>query len=148
MSIYHFGLGMWMRNNWGLWAHGPLAAYLEQFGVHHPDDMSGLILDTFWRHLNGLPLEVTKHAAISAEWYREETVPEPARCPHCNRRIQLTLSIDRKKPDGRTGRNHFGRCCIEGSIWGWNVDMGWFKPDEKLLKVFQSGFSDLCKHGQ
>lgn len=48
----HFGLGMWMRNNWGLWRDGPLAKYFHQLGVYHPDDMSGIILTTYYRTLH------------------------------------------------------------------------------------------------
>ncbi|MCB2411162.1 DUF6794 domain-containing protein [Hymenobacter lucidus] len=47
----HFGLGMWMRNNWGLWRGGPLAKHFNTLGVYHPDDMSGIILTTYYRAL-------------------------------------------------------------------------------------------------
>ena len=50
----HFGLGMWLRNNWGLWhEESPLPTYFRNNGIHHPDDMSGLILDCYVLHLNG-----------------------------------------------------------------------------------------------
>lgn len=48
----HFGLGLWMRNQWGLWRGGPLAKYFRQLGVYHPDDMSGIILTTYYRTLH------------------------------------------------------------------------------------------------
>ena len=56
MINYHFGLGLWMRNNWGLWAGSPLKSDLESRGLSHPDNMSGLILDSFWRKLRGHPI--------------------------------------------------------------------------------------------
>jgi len=49
----HFTLGMWMRNNWGLWAGSRLQTYFTGNGIHHPDDMSGVILDCYVLHLNG-----------------------------------------------------------------------------------------------
>jgi len=49
---YHLGLGMWLRNNWGLWKGSRLAYYFKQKGFKHPDDMSHTILVSFWRHLN------------------------------------------------------------------------------------------------
>ena len=51
----HFGLGMWLRNNWGLWEEDscPLPAYFRAHGIQHPDDMSGLIIDCYVQHLNG-----------------------------------------------------------------------------------------------
>ncbi|MBN1570409.1 MAG: sel1 repeat family protein [Acidobacteria bacterium] len=72
MIEYHFSLGMWMRNQWGLWGNGPLAKYFEKMGLHHPDDMSGVILTTFWRHLNQKPLNVSAEVAhYQAHWFKE-----------------------------------------------------------------------------
>ena len=49
----HFGTGLWIRNNWGLWAGSRLANYFRQKGIEHPDNMSGIILSTYYRHLEG-----------------------------------------------------------------------------------------------
>lgn len=48
----HMGFGMWMRNNWSLWGGSRLSKYFNEFGIHHPDDMSGIILVSYHRHLN------------------------------------------------------------------------------------------------
>jgi hypothetical protein len=53
MWEYHIGLGMWMRNNWSLWRGGPLATQMQKLGFNHPDDMSGIILATFWCKRHG-----------------------------------------------------------------------------------------------
>ncbi|MEW6376459.1 MAG: DUF6794 domain-containing protein [Thermodesulfobacteriota bacterium] len=52
ISEYHLNLGLWLRNNWGLWKGSRLKAYFESIGIHHPDDMSSVILVSFHRHLN------------------------------------------------------------------------------------------------
>ena len=49
----HFGLGMGLRNSWGLWGGSQLAVYFKQQGITHPDSMSGYILDAFCRNLRG-----------------------------------------------------------------------------------------------
>jgi hypothetical protein len=49
---YHLGLGMWIRNNWGLWGGSRLSRWFNAQGIYHPDDMSGIILTSFWRYLN------------------------------------------------------------------------------------------------
>ena len=51
----HFGLGMWLRNTWGLWGGDscPLPVYFRSHGIQHPDDMSDLILRCYVQHLNG-----------------------------------------------------------------------------------------------
>jgi hypothetical protein len=48
MIKYHFGLGLSIRNGWGLWRGSPLAKHMQELGFMHPDDMSGVILNTFW----------------------------------------------------------------------------------------------------
>jgi hypothetical protein len=44
-SSMHFGYGMWIRNNWGLWTQDScLFKELSALGLFHADDMSSLIL--------------------------------------------------------------------------------------------------------
>ncbi|MCO6511349.1 MAG: hypothetical protein J5I65_11220 [Aridibacter famidurans] len=50
---YHFGLGMWLRNNWHLWGGSRLQKYFFDLGVFHPDDMSGIILEHYYEWLKG-----------------------------------------------------------------------------------------------
>lgn len=53
MIQYHMGLGMWMRNNWGLWGGSRLQKYFTDKGITHPDDMSSVILFFYWDWLQG-----------------------------------------------------------------------------------------------
>ncbi|MEE1261172.1 MAG: DUF6794 domain-containing protein [Paludibacteraceae bacterium] len=47
----HFGLGMWIRNNWGLWGGSRLQKYLFDIS-DHPDGMSSIILKYYYDWLN------------------------------------------------------------------------------------------------
>ena len=47
----HFGLGMWIRNNWGLWGGSRLQKYLFDIS-DHPDGMSSIILKYYYEWLN------------------------------------------------------------------------------------------------
>jgi hypothetical protein len=49
----HLSLGMFLRNNWGLWHGSPLNQSFQEMGLLHPDDMSGVILDSYQRRLKG-----------------------------------------------------------------------------------------------
>lgn len=44
MIQYHLGLGMWMRNNWGLWGGSRLYKYFHDKAVTDPEDMSSIVL--------------------------------------------------------------------------------------------------------
>jgi hypothetical protein len=50
----HFGLGTWIRNNWGVWGGSRLQKYmLDRENVGHPDGMSAIILEFYYDWLNG-----------------------------------------------------------------------------------------------
>jgi hypothetical protein len=48
---FHFGLGRWLRNNWGLWGGSRLQLWFINQGIEHPDDISGLILSVYQEYL-------------------------------------------------------------------------------------------------
>lgn len=54
----HFGFGRWMRNNWGLWGGSRLKTYFYEMEIYHPDGMSGIILDSYHRYLNGKEIKL------------------------------------------------------------------------------------------
>lgn len=57
--MLHFGTGMYLRNNWGLWdSNSQLSKYFESIGIFHPDDMSSIILTSFHRHLNNKNIDL------------------------------------------------------------------------------------------
>ena len=47
----HFSLGMWIRNNFGLWENSELYSYLFEKGFTHPDDMSNYVIEEFIKTL-------------------------------------------------------------------------------------------------
>jgi len=63
MSKYHMGLGAGIRNGWGLWGDLPLAKHMRELGFTHADDMSGVILDTFWCKRHGKDFRLEERAA-------------------------------------------------------------------------------------
>jgi len=74
LAMAHHGLGRTIRNDWGLWTSvqdtgevNELASYFLKLGLTHPDDMSGMILTSFHRHLNEKELDVEGQV----EYYKE-----------------------------------------------------------------------------
>jgi hypothetical protein len=84
MIWYHMGLGMWIRNNWGLWGGLRLAKYFNQLGIYHPDDMSGIILDSYWRKLHNKPIDLEGQIRKYQEFWKDPdkflkaAYPDPA----------------------------------------------------------------------
>ena len=52
MQSYQYGLGLQMRNNWGLFQGSRLGKYFGTKGVKKPDEMSASILTALWRNLH------------------------------------------------------------------------------------------------
>lgn len=75
MIRLHHTLGRWIRNNWGLWIGSPLKDYFISLGLSHPDDMSGVILTSFYRHLKGLPLDVEGQIKEYLEYWKKQNIP-------------------------------------------------------------------------
>ena len=66
----HFGLGLWMRNNWGLWSDSPLARHFNQMGIFHADDMSAIIMLSHYRRLNGKDIGLAEQVAFYENWWK------------------------------------------------------------------------------
>lgn len=64
-KLYCFGLGLWIRNNWGLWGNSDLKKYFIENGVTHPDHSSGIILSEYYNYLNHKPFGI-KHEVDSS----------------------------------------------------------------------------------
>lgn len=71
---YHHTMGRWIRNHWKLWEGGKLKSHMESLGFTHPDDMSSVILDSFWSKLNGQTFDIEKTAKEYADfWEKSKT---------------------------------------------------------------------------
>lgn len=72
LSQFHFGSGLAMRNNWGLWqGSNELVKYFNALGIHHPDDMSGIIILSFHRKLNNKDLKLDEQVAFYKSYWEE-----------------------------------------------------------------------------
>ena len=77
----HDGLGLWIRNNWDLYDKGALYQDLATLGLQYPDDMSDLVLKSWWRRMHGRPLDVAGQVKVAQESNRVLANPPPAPPP-------------------------------------------------------------------
>jgi len=76
LTSLHFGFGMWIRNNWGLWRGKELAKYSNSIGIFHLDDMSAIILRSYYNKLNDQQLELEKQVAYYQDFWKKAYAPE------------------------------------------------------------------------
>ena len=58
MCGLHHGFGTGIRNTWGLWSGSDLQRWFKNKGIHHADDMSGIILTSFYRSVMDEPINL------------------------------------------------------------------------------------------
>ncbi len=71
----HFGLGIWIRNEWIRNRPGesqrPLKKYFSDIGIYHPDDMSSIILRSFHRYLNSKDIKLEQQVNYYQEYWEK-----------------------------------------------------------------------------
>jgi hypothetical protein len=69
---YYFSLGMYLRNNWGLWkGENKLVKYFNNLGIYHPDDMSSIIITSFHRHLNKKDIKLEEQIKYYQDFWKK-----------------------------------------------------------------------------
>lgn len=124
MYRLHHGLGTGLRNRWGLWGGSPLAKRFQAMGVFHPDDMSAIILRSFWRKLHDRPIELETQAAAARRYWALRQPPAAAgACAGAKALFGL------EAPDRFVHVYSCGR-----GYQAYELDAGWYAPDAKLKK--------------
>jgi hypothetical protein len=140
MVQYHFGLGMWMRNNWGLWTRNSgLYKFFDSAGVHQPDDMSGIILSTFWCRLNNHDQEIQRRI--------DESVHQETRMITNLSIVDSACPLDRSRIKFRTGMEisgppykyiALGYCARNKHPWVYELDRPLCRPTDSLVNVIRA----------
>jgi hypothetical protein len=153
---HHFGLGLSIRNDWGLWAGGPLHDDLTSLGLQHADDMSALLFTCLWRSIHGVPWRVEEEVRLYQAYGRAATHPDPMSNPQCPTGVVITLSYSPDFSPAASGQRdlrlrrqvHLGKCCTDGRLWAYEADRGWFPAEPEPAALWESQAEsryDPCK---
>lgn len=71
ISGYHHGLGTYLRNNWYLWGGSRLSEYFNKLGIYHPDDMSSIILNSYFRYLNHQDIKLDEQIKFYKDYWEK-----------------------------------------------------------------------------
>jgi len=141
MSSYHHGLGTWIRNNWKLWKGDRLSKYFNDIGIQHPDDISGIILDTFWCKLNNKPFRLQERIQFYQEYWKAVQPPK-VRSPKDGAQIawvtqQGPLGDYEETLESLKEKLHLGISLSDHSFWRYKYSTKLIEPakpeEEKYL---------------
>ena len=103
MVLLHHSLGMYLRNEYGLWSgDSELYRYLYDLGLRHPDDMSSVILESFWCKRHNVQFDIKAKVQFYEEYWqnaaeqsRKEKERKQAALNYINsHRVKLTYKED------------------------------------------------------
>lgn len=133
----HFGIGLWIRNSWNLWASSRLYRYFRRKGIKHPDDMSGIILTSYYRKLTGKDVELDEQIRKYKAYWREEKeknrlvkLPRSSKHPEPKLQFDYTMWYDNEKVEKRS-MIYVQTNSKTDSVWVYDYLFGW----EKMSKI-------------
>mgnify|MGYP001055942509 CR=1 FL=1 len=131
----HFGFGLWMRNNWKLWGGSRLAEYFIDLEIHHPDDMSGIILVSYHRYLNKVPINLEKQIEYYKAYWSSMKIPEKEDYPKGVGNIELNQTMMFELKDGKMpGAIHIQTNAKGDLRWIYSNGLGWLQLTNKELE--------------
>jgi hypothetical protein len=69
---FHFGVGTWIRNKWGLWSGSELSKYFNDIGITHADDMYSIIMDSYIAKLKGEEFDLEKAVSYYQKYWEDK----------------------------------------------------------------------------
>ena len=119
---FHFGLGGWLRSNWSLWEGSRLTDYFVNMGIYHPDDMSGIIIESFWYNLNAKIYPLQERISETQEYWKSMETPKEG-SPIDGAKIiwLITQFTENHTPKGTV---HLGLSISDKSGWRYEYGSG------------------------
>ena len=139
----HFGLGMWMRNNWQLWGGSRLSKYFNELGIFHPDDMSSIILTGYHRYLNGEEIKLQQQIDYHKAYWLVMQEPKRETYPKGVYRIKFDTKIFYNlKENNMPGCVHIQSNSRTDNTWIYDYHFGWKKLTEEELDELEDADPD------
>jgi hypothetical protein len=140
---FHMGIGLWIRNNWGLWDNSRLAKWFKSNGVFHPDDMSDIILVSYHRYLNHEALNLSQQVATYQDFWDSYILLNHPMCNLCKSPLFLCTSgtsLDLYHINDTLDVYY----CLEGHNW-YYMPGGFYQPRGTLGMQKLDSIVAVCK---
>ena len=134
LSESHFGRGKAIRNNWNLWSKSRLRRYFKIKGISHPDDMSSIILTSFYRKLNNQEVKINEQINDCKRYYREIEVktkllklPKEKKHPEQNLELVSIIHYGQHLKEKKWAELYILKNSISNNYWVYDYHYGWKK---------------------
>ncbi len=142
MIAFHHGQGRSMRNDWGLWGGSPLFTHMQSLGFTHPDDMSSVILATFWCKRHKKPFRLEERAKkYKLYWLSLKPPTEEIKDPRDGSAVKWRKDFTLTMEGDMHHSIHVGQSRTTGQWIAYTYTKGAYVPDETLLARIKSAAS-------
>lgn len=143
-SKTHFGLGIWIRNNWNLWSDSRLSKYFNDKEIYHPDDMSGIILTSYHRKLTNNNINLESQIHYYKTYWKVAEEPKKKDYPKGVKNIEFnTKQHYNFKENGLPGLIHIQSNSKNENYWIYDYHFGWKKISKvELEKLDKTTYED------
>ena len=76
-AMFHHSLGRHLRNKWGLWDEkSELRQWFKRRGIWHPDDMSGIIITSYYRDIHHSYIKLDEQIKHYLDYWKDQPKQE------------------------------------------------------------------------
>lgn len=141
----HLGLGMSLRNGWGLWKGSELSIFFNGLGIEHPDDMTGIIFDSYHRYLLGKNINLEQQVLNYKNYWKVVVAPDKKKYPKGVRNLEFNSGMYYDSEKNGQGYVHVGTIKNSSEIWLYDYYYGWLKVNQKDLDNLTANQNDRDK---
>ncbi len=141
----HFGRGKAIRNNWNLWGKSRLRRYFKTKGISHPDDMSSIILKSYYRKINNQEIKLKEQVKYYKNYWKEVKkgtrlikLPKEKKHPEQNLEFKYIKHYGSYTEDKKWAEVHIQTNSTTGFHWIYDYHYGWKKIDDETKKMLES----------
>ena len=135
LIMHHFGIGLWIRNNWIYPEDSPLTRDMRRLGIGDPDDISHTLIQGYWCRLNGgeLDLRPMPRGSFHRVCWGRPGSPQTKLCTIDGSPLAAVMSPLTRKDDKHDRLAYVGRCS-HGHLWVAYLGEPWRAPTKPELR--------------
>jgi|SRR5690554_407441 len=140
----HFGRGQAIRNDWGLWHKSRLKRYFKRKGIFHADDMSSIILKSYYRKINNQEIGLKEQVKYYKDYWEDIKkgtdlimLPKAKKHPEPNIEFGHSIHYGHHIKDKKWAAVHIQTNSTSDFHWIYDYHYGWKKIDNKTKKKLE-----------
>jgi len=115
-----------------------LSKYFNNLGIYHPDDMSGIILDSYHRYLTGKKIKLDEQVGYYKAYWQVSKAPKEKDYPKGVKNLEFNTRMGYKlKKNNYRGAIHVQTNSKTNKVWIYDYHFGWKQITKAQLKELE-----------